>query len=434
MLDVVGHWIDGTLTAGVGDRAGGLRDPVTGAVVAEIAYAVPSDVDAAVAAARVAFRTWSSTPHASRANVLFRFRDLVRANKSEIAAAISAEHGKSRADALGEVARGLEVVDVACGVPGALDGALHDSALGHDAAQLRLSGREPHGVVALVGDARFPAMAPLWFFPLAIAAGNTVVLTPGDGAPSVAAIFAELWVDAGLPHGVFNVLHGDGQTVDTLVRHPGVAAVSVVGTARLARSVYERAAASGKHAQALGSAKSHLAVLADADLDLAAAAALSAGIGPTGDCAMTTSVVVVDDLVADDLVDGIRRRLRAARTSLGRDAPVGSLVMRAHRAAIDTYLDAGERSGAQLCVDGRKAVDTESEGFWLGPTVLDGVTPQMDVYADDVFGPVLLVVRATTGESALDLVQRNLFLDAASVFTADVDAIGTANNGSTPTA
>jgi malonate-semialdehyde dehydrogenase (acetylating)/methylmalonate-semialdehyde dehydrogenase len=420
MLDVVGHWIDGTPTPGVGDRAGELRDPVTGAVTAEIAYAVSSDVDAAAAAARVAFRTWGAASHAERAEVLARFRDLLETSKGEIATAVASEQGKSFSDALGEVARGLEAVNVACGIPRALDGA----PLVTGANFASLQGREPHGVVAVVCSSEFPAMAPLWLFPLALASGNAVIYKPDDAAPTAAALFAQLWADACLPHGGFNVLHGDRQTDDALVRHVDVAAVSVVGPARAAHAAHTAASAHGKHVHALGRAKSHLVVLPGADLDLATRAALSAGIGPAGDCAMAMSVVVVVESAADALIDRIRRRLRAERASRPHDTSSrGALDTRAHRADVDRFVDAGLRSGAQLSVDGRGlAGNDDPVGFWLAPTVLDRVTPDMDVYGDDVFGPVLLVVRVATAVDALALIRKSPFVTAVSLFTDEPDA------------
>jgi malonate-semialdehyde dehydrogenase (acetylating)/methylmalonate-semialdehyde dehydrogenase len=417
MLEVVGHWIDGAPTAGVGDRAGAVRDPVTGATTAEVACAVSSDVDAAVAAARVAFRSWSAASHAERAEVLGGFRERLGRRKGEIASAIAAEHGKSLGDALGEVARGLEAVDVACSIPAGLAG-VTSARVG---AVALLRGRRPRGVVAIVTDTEYPALAPLWLFACAIAAGNAVVVMPGRAAPSVAQLFAQTWADCGLPPGVFNVLHGDGAAADTLVRHRGVDVVSVMGPTALAERLHATATSLGKRAHALGRVGGHAVVLADADLDLATSAVLGAGLGPAGEAVMTTSVAVVVDAVAEDFNDRVRRRLRGQRAAGER----GSLVARAHRCDVDRYIDRAVSEGARLTVDGRLPVDDESRiGFWLGPTVLDRVTTVMDAYAADVYGPVLRIVRAATTDCAVAVVRANRHLTAVSVFSRHLGAAG----------
>jgi malonate-semialdehyde dehydrogenase (acetylating)/methylmalonate-semialdehyde dehydrogenase len=427
MIDVHGHWIDGALTTGVGDRSGLLRDPITGEVTAEIAYAVSSDVDAAVAAAQVAFRTWGGRPHAERAGVLGRFRDLLRAHSPQLAAVVAAEHGKSPADARGELARGLEVVDLASCEPEAI----RDTSVDPDRQLAGAVAGQPHGVVAVVCDTQLPAMGPLWFFPLALAAGNTVIVAPGDTAPTVTRVFAELLAEAGLPAGCFNVLHGDVQTAAALVSHGHVAAVSIIAPSRRAHRLHRLALAYGKAAHALGRSKGHVVVLPDANLDLAVGAVLGADVGPAGEWMTTTSVIVVVDAVADELVDRVRQRTRLVSAPHARGASSGgALVTPAHRAGIERYLTAGLRSGARLALDGRAVVsESDRVGFWLSPTVLDRVTPDMPVYAEEVYGPVLLIMRAASTQAAIEQIARQRLLGAVSVVSDDADTFRRCRSG-----
>ncbi|WP_459643112.1 CoA-acylating methylmalonate-semialdehyde dehydrogenase [Kineococcus sp. NUM-3379] len=412
------HWVAGAPTAGTGGRTGDVHDPATGRVTRRVVLAGAADVDAAVAAAKAAFPGWRDTSLARRTQVLFAFRELLSAHRDELAAIITAEHGKVLADAAGEVARGLEVVEFACGVPHLLKGGFSENAsTGVDVFSIR----QPLGVVAVVSPFNFPAMVPMWFFPVAIAAGDTVVLKPSEKDPSAAVFLAELWQRAGLPDGVFNVVHGDEAAVGALLEHPDVKAVSFVGSTPVARSVYERGTAAGKRVQALGGAKNHMLVLPDADLDLAADAAVNAGFGSAGERCMAVSALVVVEPVADELVARIRARTATLRTGDGRrGCDMGPLVTGAHRDRVRSYVDAGEAAGAELVVDGRTVVpDGDRRGFWLGPTLFDRVTPDMPVYTDEIFGPVLSVLRVASYAEGLDLINANPYGNGVAVFTND---------------
>jgi malonate-semialdehyde dehydrogenase (acetylating) / methylmalonate-semialdehyde dehydrogenase len=414
----VTHWIDGKPWGGVAPRSGDVFDPATGAVSARVDFAAPAVVDEAVHAATSAFAEWRRTPLSRRTQVLFAFRHQIAERRDELAALITAEHGKVLSDAAGEVQRGLEVVDFACGIPTLLKGGYStDVSTGVDAYSLR----QPLGVAAVISPFNFPAMVPMWFFPVAIACGNTVVLKPSEKDPSAAVWLAEQWAEAGLPAGVFNVLHGDRETVDALLTHPGVAAVSFVGSTPVARHVYETAARQGKRVQALGGAKNHMVVLPDADLDVAADAAVSAGYGSAGERCMAISVVVAVEPVADDLVGRIAERTAAIRVGDGRHGyDMGPLITRQHRDRVEAYVAGAAGDGADVVVDGRDLrADGPAEGFWLGPTLLDHVTPEMSVYTDEVFGPVLCVVRAPSYDAALQLVNANPYGNGTAVFTRD---------------
>jgi malonate-semialdehyde dehydrogenase (acetylating) / methylmalonate-semialdehyde dehydrogenase len=415
---LVPHWIDGAPVEGAGIRTGDVYDPATGRIARQVAFADPADVDAAVAAARTAFAAWRATSLAERARVLFRFREVVAARADELAAIITAEHGKTTADARGEVARGLEVVEFACGAPHLLKGSFSESV----STQVDVhSVRQPLGVVAIISPFNFPAMVPCWFFPIAIATGNAVVLKPSEKDPSAANWFAATWADAGLPAGVFNVVHGDKVAVDRLLEHPDVKAVSFVGSTPIARYVYEQGTAHGKRVQALGGAKNHMVVLPDADLDLAADAAVNAGFGSAGERCMAISAVVAVGGVADELVARIAERISGLSVGDGRDdVDMGPLVTGAHRDKVASYLDAGVAAGASLVVDGRgHAVKGDEAGFWLGPTLFDHVTPDMALYTDEIFGPVLSVVRVDSYDDALALVNTNPYGNGTAIFTND---------------
>ncbi|MGH3734363.1 MAG: CoA-acylating methylmalonate-semialdehyde dehydrogenase [Micromonosporaceae bacterium] len=415
----VTHWIDGRSWQGEARRTGDIFNPATGEVAAAVDFAGGAEVEAAVVAAARAFPEWRDASLAKRSTVLFRFRELLAARKAEIAAILTAEHGKVTSDALGEVQRALEVVEFACGVPHLLKGGYSENASsGVDVYSIR----QPLGVVAIISPFNFPAMVPLWFAPLAIACGNTVVLKPSEKDPSAGVAIAELWTEAGLPDGVFNVLHGDKVAVDGLLEHPTVKAVSFVGATPVARYIYETAARNGKRVQALGGAKNHMVVLPDADLDLAADAAVSAGFGSAGERCMAISTVVAVDPVGDTLVEKIAERMADLHVGDGArpGCEMGPLITRAHRDRVAGYLDAGVADGAELVVDGRKhPIDGEGGGFWLGPTLFDHVTPTMPVYTDEIFGPVLSVVRAGSYADAVELVNANPYGNGTAIFTAD---------------
>jgi malonate-semialdehyde dehydrogenase (acetylating)/methylmalonate-semialdehyde dehydrogenase len=413
------HWIDGKPWTGVTGRAGKVYDPATGEVAALVDFADESEVDSAVGAASAAFRTWRSASLATRTTVLFAFRELLSRRRGELAAIVTAEHGKVVSDAAGEVARALEAVEFACGIPHLLKGGFSENASTNvDVYSIRA----PLGVVAVISPFNFPAMVPLWFAPNAIACGNAVVLKPSEKDPSAANFLAELWAEAGLPDGVFNVVHGDKVAVDRLLDHPDVRAVSFVGSTPVARYVYGRGTGNGKRVQALGGAKNHMVVLPDADLDLAADAAVSAGFGSAGERCMAVSVVVAVDPTGDQLVSRIAERIAGLRVGDGRrdSSEMGPLVTGAHRDRVVSYVDTGVVEGAALVVDGRQhAIDGAAGGFWLGPTLFDHVTPEMSVYTDEIFGPVLSVVRASTYDAALELVNANCYGNGTAVFTND---------------
>jgi len=419
MTAVIAHWVDGKPWDGTSTRTAPVYNPATGAVATTVRLATEGDVHEAVAVARSAFDDWRRASLSKRANVLFAFRELVRDRADDIAALITAQHGKVRADALGEVGRGLEVVDFACGIPHLLKGGYSEQvSTDVDVHSIR----QPVGVCVGITPFNFPAMVPMWMFPVAIACGNTFVLKPSERDPAASMLLAELWAEAGLPAGVFNVVHGDKEAVDALLTHPGVDAVSFVGSTPIARHVYETAAASGKRVQALGGAKNHMIVLPDADLEQAADAAVSAGYGSAGERCMAISVVVAVDPIGDELVDQIAARIPALSIGEGSQPGVdmGPLVTAAHRDRVASYVGVGADEGAVLVVDGRDlAVDGHPGGFWLGPTLLDHVRPDMAVYRDEIFGPVLCVVRADSYETAVALVNDNPYGNGVALFTRD---------------
>ncbi len=413
------HWINGKWWDGTAARQGDVFDPATGQVSATVDFASPSEVDAAVAAAVSAFDSWRHASLAKRTSVLFAFRELIKRNAGELAALISAEHGKVRSDAAGEVSRGLEVAEFACGIPHLLKGGFSENV----STQVdTYSIRQPLGVVAGITPFNFPAMVPMWMFAIAIACGNTFVLKPSEKDPSASLRLAELWAEAGLPDGAFNVVQGDKVAVDGLLTHPGVQAVSFVGSTPVARYIYENGTAAGKRVQALGGAKNHMVVLPDADLDLAADAAVSAGFGSAGERCMAISVVVPVDPVGDKLIEKIRERVAKLHVGPGSDerSEMGPLVTGPHRDKVASYLDSGVAEGAQLAVDGRgHPIVGDARGFWLGPSVLDHVKPGMRCYTDEIFGPVLCVARAASYADALDLINTNPYGNGTAVFTND---------------
>jgi len=424
----VTHWIGGAsvATAGSAPRRGEIFDPATGRVTGRVDFAEVSEVDQAVAAAAAAFADWRHASLARRTQVLFAFRELLNSRKDELASIIVSEHGKVHADALGEIARGMEAVEYACGIPQLLKGGFSEQAsTGIDVYSIR----QPLGPVAIISPFNFPAMVPMWFFPAAIAAGNTVIVKPSEKDPSSSNFLAELWKQAGLPDGVFNVVHGDKVAVDRLLEHPEVKSVSFVGSTPIARYVYETGTRYGKRVQALGGAKNHMLVLPDADLDLAADAAVNAGFGAAGERCMAVSVLVAVETVADELVAKVKERMAGLKVGPGcnGDSEMGPLVTGAHRDKVTAYLDSGVADGAELAVDGRKhpiaeadaAGDSTADGFWLGPTLFDRVQPGMSVYTDEIFGPVLSVVRVPSYEAGLDLINRNPYGNGTAIFTND---------------
>jgi malonate-semialdehyde dehydrogenase (acetylating) / methylmalonate-semialdehyde dehydrogenase len=414
------HWIDGKPWTGEAAVRGDIYNPATGQVSGTVDYAGAAEVDTAVKAASDALPGWRETSLTRRAGVMFAFRELVSQHASKIAAAITAEHGKVAADAAGEVARGLEVVEFACGIPHLLKGGFSENvSAGVDAYSIR----QPVGVAAGITPFNFPAMVPMWMFPIALACGNTFVLKPSEKDPSASLLLAELLAEAGLPDGAFNVVHGGKPAVDALLEHPDVRAVSFVGSTPIARYVYETGTAHGKRVQALGGAKNHMVVLPDADLELAADAAVNAGFGSAGERCMAISVVVAVDPIGDDLVAKIADRLAGLRVGPGEDeaSQMGPLVTRQHRDKVASYLDSGVEDGATLAVDGRRHQVTggDADGFWLGPSVLDRVTPAMRCYRDEIFGPVLSVVRAGSYDQALAVVNGNPYGNGTAIFTND---------------
>ena len=416
----VTHWIGGKPWDGEADRHGDIYDPATGQVSGQVDFAAPAEVDAAVAAATDALIQWRRISLAKRASVMFEFRNLVKANVKNLAGLITAEHGKVASDAAGEVARGLEVVEFACGIPHLLKGGFSENvSTGVDSYSIR----QPVGVVAGITPFNFPAMVPMWMFPLAIACGNTFVLKPSEKDPSASLLLASLWAEAGLPDGVFNVVQGDKVAVDAILAHPGIKAVSFVGSTPIAEYIYRTGCANAKRVQALGGAKNHMVVLPDADLDLAADAAVSAGFGSAGERCMAVSALVAVDPIGDELVSKISERVAGLRVGPGTDdrSEMGPLVTRPHRDKVASYLDSGVREGATLAVDGRvhPVIGGSAAGFWLGPSVLDHVTSAMSCYTDEIFGPVLSVLRAPSYEAAVDLVNNSPYGNGVAVFTND---------------
>ncbi|MGC1212789.1 MAG: CoA-acylating methylmalonate-semialdehyde dehydrogenase [Micromonospora sp.] len=413
------HWIGGKAWTGIAQRTGDVYDPATGQVGGQVDFASASDVDEAVTAAGEAFSRWRHASLTQRANVMFAFRELLNARKSELAEIITGEHGKVRSDAAGEIQRALEAVEFACGIPQLLKGGFSENASTKvDVYSLQ----QPLGVVGVISPFNFPAMVPLWFLPNAIACGNAVVLKPSEKDPSASNFLAQLFAEAGLPDGVLNVVHGDKEAVDRILEHPEVKAISFVGSTPIARYVYETGTRHGKRVQALGGAKNHMVVLPDADLDLAADAAVSAGFGSAGERCMAISVVVAVDPVGDELVGKISERISGLHVGDGRrpGCEMGPLVTGAHRDKVRSYLDAGRSAGAKLVVDGRShSIDGEDGGFWLGPTLFDHVGEDMSIYTDEIFGPVLSVVRVPSYDAAVELVNANPYGNGTAIFTND---------------
>src|SRR5437867_3909677 len=397
-------------------RTGQVTNPATGTVIRYVPMANAADIDAAVLAAQAALPAWRNTPALRRARVIQKFLTLMQANVKELARLISEEHGKTLPDAIGSVERGIEVVEFACGIPHLLKGEYSENVGGGiDSYTLR----QPVGVCAGITPFNFPAMVPLWMFPVAIACGNTFVLKPSEKVPSASMKLAELFQQAGLPDGVLNVVHGDKEAVDAIIAHPGIAAVSFVGSTPIARYIYETGARNGKRVQALGGAKNHAVVLPDADLDFAADALIGAGYGSAGERCMAISAVVAVGAIGDPLVAKLKAKAEAVKVGPGDAVGVdmGPLITSAHRDKVKSYIAAGEKEGARLVKDGRTLVPEHETGFYLGTTLFDQVTPQMTIYKDEIFGPVLVVLRVDTLNDAINLINSNPYANGTAIFT-----------------
>jgi malonate-semialdehyde dehydrogenase (acetylating) / methylmalonate-semialdehyde dehydrogenase len=412
------HFVNGNSWNGKADKTGEVFNPATGEITGHVDFASNAVVDEVVGAAQKAFEEWRGTSLAKRTQILFAFREILNARKEEVAALITAEHGKVLSDALGEVTRGQEVVEFACGIPHLLKGGYSE---GVSTEVDVYSIRQPLGVVAIISPFNFPAMVPMWFFPIAIAAGNTVVVKPSEKDPSAINLIAQMWKEAGLPDGVFNVVHGDKVAVDRLIEHADVKSISFVGSTPIARYIYEKGTAQGKRIQALGGAKNHMLVLPDADLDLAADAAVNAGFGSAGERCMAISVLVAVEPIADQIIQKISERMSKLNTGDGtKGADMGPLVTRVHRDKVASYIEAGVAQGAKLVVDGRNPkVNGELNGFWLGPTLFDGVDSSMSIYKEEIFGPVLSVVRVKTYNEGVALINSHPYGNGTAIFTND---------------
>ncbi len=416
-MSTISHWVAGQPYAGESDRTAPVFNPATGQQQTEVLLGSQADVEAGIQAAWDAFPAWSQTSVSARAKILFAFRELVNANIDRLAEAITDEHGKVLSDAKGEVLRGLEVVEFACGIPSLLKGDYSDQvSTGVDS----YSFREPLGVVAGITPFNFPAMVPMWMFPVAIACGNTFVLKPSERDPSASLIIAELWKQAGLPDGVFNVVHGDKVAVDTILDSPRVSAVSFVGSTPIAKYIHERGTANGKRVQALGGAKNHAIILPDAEVDFAADHLAAAAFGSAGERCMAISAAVAVGSAGDRIVEAVNERARAVKVGSGRDAgsEMGPVVTKQAQERILGLIDTGETQGGQVTVDGRGySVSGFEDGFWVGPTVIDQVTTEMDVYQQEIFGPVLSVVRSDSVDEAIALINSNPYGNGTAIFT-----------------
>lgn len=413
------HWIDGSITAGASSRVGPVFNPATGEQTAEVALANGDDVDTVVRSAREAFESWRNSSLTKRQDIMFAFREIMSARRQEMAETLTSEHGKTVDDALGEVQRGIEVVEFACNIAHLLKGDFSEQvSTGVDTYTIR----QPLGVVAGITPFNFPTMVPMWMYPIAIACGNTFVLKPSEKDPSTSLLAAEMLTEAGLPDGVFNVVHGDKESVDALITHPDVAAISFVGSTPIARHIYETGTKNGKRVQALGGAKNHMIVLPDADMDLAADAAVSAGYGSAGERCMAISAVVAVGEAGDRLVEDVQTRIEKLTVGPG-DQPgveMGPLVTSQHLDRVRGYVDSGEQQGALLVADGRDfVVDGFEDGYFFGPTLFDNVTTDMSIYTDEIFGPVLSTVRIEHFEEAIQLINENPYGNGTAVFTND---------------
>jgi malonate-semialdehyde dehydrogenase (acetylating)/methylmalonate-semialdehyde dehydrogenase len=413
------HWINNKPVAGSAERTGRVHDPATGKVTAEVPFATIEEVDLAVAAAREAFPGWRDTSLTKRQKIMFAFRELVDRHQKDLAKLLTAEHGKTLPDALGEVNRGLEVIEFATNIPHLLKGDFSENV---SAAVDTYTIRQPLGVAAGITPFNFPAMVPMWMYPIAIACGNTFVLKPSEKDPSASMLSAELFAEAGLPDGVFNVLHGDRVAVERLLEHPDIAAISFVGSTPVARYIYETGTKHGKRVQALAGAKNHMIVLPDADMELAADSAVSAGFGSAGERCMAISVVVTVGDAADKLLPKVQERIAALKIGPGMesDSEMGPLITKEHRDRVASYVAKGIEEGAEALTDGRDlTVPDHEEGFFLGATLLDHVKTDMTVYQDEIFGPVLSVVRTDSYQDAIRIINDNPWGNGTAIFTND---------------
>jgi malonate-semialdehyde dehydrogenase (acetylating)/methylmalonate-semialdehyde dehydrogenase len=416
-MNTIEHWIGGATTAGASTRTADVWNPATGRVQARVLLADAADVDAAVRSAKKAYESWFDVSVTRRARIMFAFRELVDRNLDELARIVSAEHGKVVSDAKGEVIRGMEVVEFACGIAQLLKGEYSEQVSTDVDAY---SFRQPLGVCAGITPFNFPAMVPMWMHPMAIATGNTFVLKPSERDPSASNFIAQLYADAGLPDGVFNVVHGDKVAVDAILDHPDIAAVSFVGSTPIARYVHNRASDAGKRVQALGGAKNHAVVMPDADMDFAADHITAAGYGSAGERCMAISAVVAVGSAGDRLVQKLKEKAAAIKVGPGDDAgsDMGPVVSAQSRDRIVGYVDRGERAGATLVVDGRGlSVEGHEEGFFVGPSLFDQVSTDMDIYTDEIFGPVLGVLRVDTLDEAIAMVNANPYGNGTAIFT-----------------
>ena len=415
----VSLWIDGRQKTASSARAGDITNPATGLVTKRVPFCNAADIDAAVQSAQRAFPGWRDTPPLRRARILMRFRELLDANKDELARLITAEHGKTLADAAGSVQRGVEVVEFAMGIPHLVKGEYSEEVgTGVDCHSVR----QPLGVCAGITPFNFPVMVPLWMFPVALACGNTFVLKPSEKVPSASMLMAELLKQAGLPDGVFNVVHGDKDAVDALLAHPGVKAISFVGSTPIAKYIYETAAKHGKRVQALGGAKNHAVVMPDADFEFAADALIGAAYGSAGERCMAISAVVAVGAAADPLIAKLKDKASKLQIGAGdskvdgREMDMGPLVSRVHRDKVAAYVDKGVAEGAKLVLDGR-TYKSAGDGFFLGASLFDNVTPAMTIYKDEIFGPVLIVLRVKTLDEAIAMINANQYANGTAVFT-----------------
>ncbi|WP_447948902.1 CoA-acylating methylmalonate-semialdehyde dehydrogenase [Microbacterium aurum] len=421
-IPVIGHWIDGAPHASASGRTAPVFNPATGEVTGRVALADETEIAAAIASAKRGFEEWSGWSVAKRQGVLFEFRELLNARRGELAAIITAEHGKVLSDAMGEILRGQEVVELATGFPHLIKGAYSENvSTGIDVYSMK----QPLGVVGIISPFNFPAMVPMWFFPVAIATGNAVVLKPSEKDPSAALWMARLWADAGLPAGVFTVLQGDKAAVDGLLESDDVASISFVGSTPIAQYIYEAAARHGKRVQALGGAKNHMLVLPDADLDLVADQAVNAGFGAAGERCMAVSVLLAVEPVADELIARIAERIGRLRIGDGAGGgpakpDMGPLISAEHRAKVAGYVEIAEADGARIVVDGRGlAVEGREDGFFFGPTLIDDIPTDSRAYREEIFGPVLSVVRVATFQEGVDLINCGRFGNGTAIFTND---------------
>ncbi|APT82024.1 methylmalonate-semialdehyde dehydrogenase [Corynebacterium ammoniagenes DSM 20306] len=420
--NLINHWIDGQEVPSKSGNTADVFNPATGEVTAQVGIANQEEIDATIASATKAAKEWGALSIAKRQAVIFKFRELLNERRGELAEIITAEHGKVVSDALGEIMRGQEVVELATGFPHLTKGGFNENAsTGIDVYSIK----QPLGVVGIISPFNFPAMVPMWFFPIAVAAGNAVILKPSEKDPSAALWMARLWKEAGLPDGVFNVLQGDKLAVDGLLEHPEVSAISFVGSTPIAKYIYETAAKNGKRVQSLGGAKNHMLVLPDADLDLVADQAINAGYGAAGERCMAVSVVLAIDSVADELIEKIKERIATLRVGNGAgdengEPHLGPLISAAHREKVSGYVDIAEADGANIVVDGRGfTVDGHEDGFFFGPTLIDEIPTDSRAYTEEIFGPVLSVIRVESFDEAIELINSGEFGNGTAIFTND---------------